>query len=110
MSSDLISRLQTQVGGARDGALLRFSLGNALLAQGRYAEAIDALRAALQFDANYSAAWKLLGRALTEAGEKSAAITTYERGIEVATARGDQQAAKEMQVFLKRLEKTDPTC
>jgi predicted Zn-dependent protease len=105
MASDLITRLQAQLGGARDGALLRFSLGNALLAVGRSAEAIEALRAALDFDVNYSAAWKLLGRALAEAGDKDAAMATYERGIAVAAARGDQQAAKEMQVFLKRLEK-----
>ena len=30
-------------------------------------------------------------------------MKTYERGIAVATERGDVQAAKEMRVFLKRL-------
>lgn len=108
MQNDLVARLRAQIGGARDGALLRFSLGNALLAAGDNAAAIEAFRETLVFDANYSAAWKILGRVLAEAGDVSAAVETYERGIEVASQRGDQQAAKEMQVFLKRLRKPLP--
>ena len=34
-----------------------------------------------------------------------ARLTAFRRGIEVADARGDRQAAKEMQVFLRRVEK-----
>lgn len=105
MTNDPVERLRTQLGGPRDGALLRFSLGNALLAQGRAREAVEALREALAFDANYSAAWKLLGRALVESGDEAAAIAAWQRGIEVAGARGDQQAAKEMGVFLRRLQR-----
>ncbi len=33
------------------------------------------------------------------------AIRSYEEGIQAATVKGDVQAAKEMQVFLKRLQK-----
>ena len=58
-------------------------------------------------DANYSAAWKLLGKALAENGERQAAIDAYEAGIRIAQARGDIQAAKEMTVFAKRLRKQD---
>jgi predicted Zn-dependent protease len=102
---DIIGNLRAQIGGPRDGALLRFSLGNALLGAGDLAGAIEALRAALDFDADYSAAWKLLGRALADSGDAPAAADAWERGIEVASARGDQQAAKEMSVFLRRLRK-----
>ena len=105
MTNDPVERLRTQLGGPRDGALLRFSLGNALLAQGHARDAADALREALAFDANYSAAWKLLGRALADSGDEVAAIAAWQRGIEVAGARGDQQAAKEMGVFLRRLQR-----
>jgi cytochrome c-type biogenesis protein CcmH/NrfG len=56
-------------------------------------------------DAGYSAGWKILGQARAAAGDLSGAVESYRRGIEVAGARGDRQAAKEMQVFLKRLEK-----
>jgi len=103
MEPDFIARLRTQLGGPRDGALLRFSLGNALLGQGDAAGAVVALRDALGFDPDYSAAWKLLGRALAETGDRGGAVAAYEHGIEVARARGDEQAAKEMAVFLRRL-------
>lgn len=105
MNDDLIARLRTQIGGLRDGALLRFSLGNALIGQGDAAAAAVAFREAVAFDANYSAAWKMLGRALAESGDEVAAIAIYEHGIEVAQACGDQQVAKEMGVFLRRLRK-----
>ena len=104
---DMLSRLRAQVGGPRDGALLRFSIGNALLAAGDAAAAAAAFREATGFDATYSAAWKLLGRALLDAGDAGAASDAWERGIEVARARGDEQAAKEMQVFLRRLRKAE---
>ncbi|MGH8173558.1 MAG: tetratricopeptide repeat protein [Rhodanobacteraceae bacterium] len=105
MSDDRITRLRAQVGGPRDGALLRFSLGTALLAAGDASGAAVALREALSFDEGYSAAWKLLGQALADSGDTTGAITAYERGIEIARARGDRQAEKEMGVFLRRLTK-----
>ena len=47
----------------------------------------------------------LLGRALTEAGQDDGARRAYEKGIDVAAGKGDVQAAKEMTVFLRRLDK-----
>ncbi len=108
-AQDLLARLRAQVGSARDGALLRFSIGNALLGAGEAAAASDAFRQAVGFDPGYSAAWKLLGKALLEAGDRAAAASAWQHGVEAARARGDVQAAKEMQVFLRRLEKTGGT-
>ncbi len=101
----MVARLRAQIGGPRDGALLRFSIGNALLATGDAAGAAEALRAATGIDATYSAAWKLLGRALVDLGDTAGAEAAWTQGIEVARARGDQQAAREMEVFLRRLRK-----
>lgn len=101
----MIERLRAQIGGPRDGALLRYSLGNALLAAGDAAAAAEALRAAVAFDPAYSAAWKLLGRALEACADFDGAREAWHRGIEVAAARGDVQAGKEMAVFLRRLER-----
>lgn len=106
MNADFIARLRAQLGGPRDGALLRFSLGQALLGHGDAPGAVSALREAVAFDADYSAAWKLLGRALLEAGDRDAAKAAWEHGLGIARARGDEQAAKEMTVFLRRLQKS----
>lgn len=100
-----IEALKAQLGGARDGALLRFSLGAALLESGDATEAIAQLVSALDFDAAYSAAWKLLGKACLQSGDANAAADAWQHGIAAAEARGDVQAAKEMRVFLKRLER-----
>lgn len=89
----------------QDSAMLRFSLGNEYLAAERPNDAIEHLRAAVRQDANYSAAWKLLGKALAATGEDDEAATAFESGIRIAGEQGDRQAAKEMEVFLKRLNK-----
>lgn len=102
-----IESLEKMLNGPRDGALLRFSLGNEYLKAGDAAKAAECFRAAVEHDANYSAAWKSLGKALAEAGDSYAAIAAYEQGITIAEARGDIQAAKEMKVFAKRLTKTN---
>ena len=94
------------VGTARDGALLRFSIGSEYLKAGDASSAAAQLREAVERDPDYSAAWKLLGRALAAAGDAEEALKAYERGIVVATARGDQQAAKEMAVHARRLRRT----
>jgi len=101
----LIENLEKLLDGPRDGALLRYSLGNAWLQEGEAARAVARLREAIERDPNYSAAWKLLGKALTETGDALNALATYEQGIAVAEERGDLQAAKEMKVFAKRLRK-----
>ena len=105
MNDGLLANLRAQLGGPRDGALLRYSLGTALLDAGEVAEAALQLRTAIRFDPEYSAAWKSLGKAHLALGDIDAAADAWREGIGVAERRGDVQAAKEMRVFLRRLEK-----
>ncbi|MFQ5983793.1 MAG: hypothetical protein ACE5KS_10530 [Woeseiaceae bacterium] len=91
----------------QDSALLRFSLGNEYLGEEEYILAAEHLRRAVDLDRNYSAAWKLLGRTLANQSRTAEAIEAYRQGIEIAEANGDRQAAKEMTVFLRRLEKEE---
>jgi Tfp pilus assembly protein PilF len=103
--SSAIANLEKLLAAGKETALLRFSLGNEHLKAGDARSAAAHLRRALELDPGYSAAWKLLGKALSESGLHAEALAAYRQGIEVAQARGDQQAAKEMQVFARRLEK-----
>ena len=100
-----IESLEKMLDGPRDGALLRFSLGNEYLKAGNAAKAAFCFQNAVDRDPHYSAAWKALGKALGESGDLTAALAAYEQGITVAEARGDIQAVKEMRVFMKRLSK-----
>jgi len=105
MTSQQIPNLLKLVGTPRDGALLRFSLGSEYLKDADFEPAIAHLGAAVEKDPGYSAAWKLLGRALSESGRNGEALAAFRKGIEVAQSKGDRQAAKEMAVFARRLEK-----
>lgn len=98
-----ISALKKLLDQGQDSVILRFGLGNALFKSGQAEEAIPHLRAAIKFDPDYSAAWKILGKALVETGDEEEAIKVYEKGLLVADKKGDRQAVKEINVFLKRL-------
>ena len=101
----MLEQLQKMLAAGKDSALLRFSLGNEWLKRDDAAAAVEHLTKAIELDSKYSAAWKLLGKAREAAGDVAGAAETYRQGIETAQANGDQQAAREMQVFLRRLEK-----
>lgn len=103
MAQPLISSLEKLIGTPRDGALLRYSLGGEYLKAGDKARAIEQLREAVRRDPDYSAAWKLLGRALADADEAAQALEAWTQGIEAARRKGDRQAEKEMTVFARRL-------
>ena len=105
MPTDAIARFETLLASGKDGALLRFGLGLQYLKTGEASRAAEHLRTAVKLDPGYSAAWKLLGKALTECANTDEAIEAYRQGIEAAEKKGDKQAAKEMSVFLRRLEK-----
>ena len=85
--------------------MVLYSLGNELFKEGRYAEARDHLRRAVQYKPDYSVAYRTLGRAHFELGEDDAARQVFDEGREVAEANGDLQTAKEIDVFKRRLEK-----
>jgi Tfp pilus assembly protein PilF len=103
MSDKLTANLEALLASGTDNPGLRLALATRHLAQGNVAAAVRHAEAAVALDADYSAAWKVLGAARAAAGAATAAIAAYEHGIAVAERRGDQQAAKEMRVFLKRL-------
>ena len=101
----VIENFEKMLAAGKDSALLRYGLGNEYFKQEQFDLAIDHLRAALDLDASYSAAWKLYGKALAGAQRHADAAVAFEQGIATAEAKGDIQAAKEMRVFLKRLQK-----
>lgn len=89
----------------REGALLRYSLGNEYLKVGDAARAAEHLARAVAIDPQYTAAWKLYGSALSAGGRNAEALDAYRVGIAVARTRGDKQAEKEMTVFARRIER-----
>ena len=103
VTPDPIANFERMLAAGRDSALLRFSLGSEYLKIDAVSVAATHLEQAVALDPEYSAAWKLLGRALTACGREEQALAAYARGIAVAERKGDKQAAKEMAVFAKRI-------
>ncbi len=101
----VIDNLEALLAKGQDNALVRYGLANEYLKLGKPEVAIGHLRRCVAHDPKYSAAWKRLGKALAETGRTDDAIAAYENGIQVAEEKGDIQAAREMKVFLKRLQK-----
>ena len=101
--SSALENFEQMLAAGKDGALLRFSLGNEYLKAGDPARAAEHLARAVALDPDFTAAWKLYGKALAASGQAVAALAAYGKGIAVASARGDKQAEKEMRVFARRL-------
>ena len=97
--------LERLLAAGKDGALLRFGLGNEYLKLGDAEAAATHLRRAVEFDPAYSAAWKTLGKALVSAQRDDEALAAWREGIAAAERKGDKQAMREMQVFARRLAK-----
>lgn len=88
-----------------ENVLVRYSLGREYLKAKRYAEAERELREALRLKPDYSAAFRELGKALTCLERFREARAIYVQGAEVACRMGDLQTQREIEVFLRRLEK-----
>jgi predicted Zn-dependent protease len=106
MTTSIIQNFEKMLAGGKDNTLLRFALGNEYLKAGDPVSAANHLQQAVVLDPKYSAAWNLLGRALVESGQPAVALVAYREGIAVAEAKGDKQAAKEMTVYARRIEKS----
>ena len=100
----LVENLEAMLAAGRDDALLRFSLGNAYLKE-QPAQAAVHLARAVELNPEYSAAWKIYGKALAASGRGNEAREAYSRGIAAAKRNGDSQAAIAMGVFLRRLDR-----
>ena len=87
--------------------MVLYSLGNELFKEGEYAEARDYLRRAVENKPDYSVAYRTLGRVHFELGENAEARRVFADGREVAEKNGDLQTVKEIDVFVRRLEKRE---
>ena len=101
---DMLETLESLLSAGTDSATLRLGIASSYLKKDNFKAAFTHLQIAVKLDPNYSAAWKLLGNTQIKLGLLEDARQTYSNGIKVAKNTGDIQSAKEMIVFLKRIE------
>ncbi|MBI2462303.1 MAG: tetratricopeptide repeat protein [Candidatus Rokubacteria bacterium] len=105
MAEDRVAQFREVVELYPDDPVARFGLATACLEAGRAEEAVAEFREVLRLKPDYTAAYRGLGRALERLGRSEEAKAVYREGIALAPKTGDLQTGKEMEVFLKRLEK-----
>ena len=101
----ITDNLEKMLAAGRDDAMLRFGLGSAYFNRKEFDNAVPHLRACIAHDAGYSAAYKLLGKALFKIGKHEDAKTVFTAGLPVAVDKGDKQTEREMLAFLRKLDK-----
>jgi len=87
--------------------MVLYSLGNELFKEKKYIEAGEYLSDAVRNKPDYSVAYRMLGRTLYELGENAEARRVFVEGREVAEKNGDLQTVKEIDIFIRRLEKRE---
>ena len=90
MSDQILANFQSMLEQGQDNAMIRFSLGNAYLNAKEYEQAIEHLALALKHDPDYSAAWKLYGKALAAANKNDEAISAYKQGMTPSSCNGQR--------------------
>jgi Tfp pilus assembly protein PilF len=84
-------------------AMLRFALGNEHFQLGQYAEAIEALTAALEIDPEYAFVYIQLAEAYEKHGQIESARQTIEAGRGPATRNGDPNLMRQLNEITARL-------
>lgn len=100
-----IDTFEAMLARGQDSDMLRYTLGNAYYQEKRFDEATVHLREAIKLNPDYSTAWKVLGRVLSDNEKPEEALAAFDAGLEAAQKNGDKQVEKEIGVFRRRAEK-----
>lgn len=96
MTETRVDFLRRMVRAHPDDPRYRFGLAVECLNAGETREAVEALRAYLSMADDEGNGWGRLGSALADLGETEEAREAYQRGIDIAVARGHQGLADEL--------------
>ena len=99
----ITDNLEKLLASGQDSPMLRFGLGSAYFNDKQFEKAAPHLKACIEQDPDYSAAYKFLGKALMKLGDSEQAKAVFETGLPVAERKGDKQTEREILAFLKKL-------
>lgn len=90
MSTDRIAQFEKMAAADPTNEMAHFSLGNAYLQAGRFAEAARSLERCVELNGEMSKAYQLGGEAMIKAGWEDKAVAFLEKGHGIAGAKGDR--------------------
>src|SRR2546421_1790527 len=98
-----IAQFQKMASDDPDNELGHFRLGQLLLEDKQFEEAVKSFRRTLELSPQFSKVYQLLGSSLAQLGRKEEAVQTLQNGYKVADERGDNMPREEMAKLLKEL-------
>jgi tetratricopeptide (TPR) repeat protein len=101
--AEQIARYRNMVEGDPEDDLAHFRLGQALMDDEQYAEAIKAFERTLELSPGFSRVFQYLGECLIKAGQKERAIEVRTKGWTTANDRGDRLPMEAMGKLLTSL-------
>jgi len=105
---DRIAQFRKMANDDPENELGHYRLGQLLLEDKQYDEAIRSFRRTLEINPQFSKVYHLLGLALTQAGRRDEAVTALREGFGVADERGDNMPRDEMARMLVELGEPAP--
>jgi tetratricopeptide (TPR) repeat protein len=101
--AEQITRYRNMVQGDPDDDLAHFRLGQALMDDGQYGEAIKAFERTLELSPGFSRVFQYLGECLVKDGQKEKAVEVLTKGYLTASERGDRLPMEAMEKLLRSL-------
>ncbi len=101
--AEQIARYRNMVAGDPEDDLANFRLGQALMEDEQYQEAVTAFERTLQLSPEFSRVFQFLGECLIKSGEKEKAIEVLTKGWTTANDRGDRLPMEAMGKLLTSL-------
>jgi Fe-S cluster biosynthesis and repair protein YggX len=105
---DRIAQFRKMANDDPENELGHYRLGQLLLEDKQYAEAIQSFRRTLELSPQFSKVYHLLALALLQGGQRAEAIDVLRQGFSVADERGDNMPRDEMARMLAELGEPAP--
>lgn len=100
-NSERIAQFRKMATDDPDNELGHYRLGDLLMKDGQFAEAVVSFRRTLEISPQFSKVYQLLGQCLATMGNAGAAAEVWREGYKVADERGDYMPRDEMARLLK---------
>lgn len=107
MSQKRIEAFEAMVRDNPDDAMVWYGLAGEYLKLEQLDKAIEALRNVIRINADYTAAYQMLGTALVNQGQHDEARRVWQQGVAVATRTGAAGARQHMERLLATTSGTD---
>ena len=108
MNADRIAQFEKMASADPTNEMAHFSLGNAYLQAGRFADAAQRFERCVEINGDMSKAYQLGGEAMIKAGWEDKAVAFLEKGYVLAASKGDRMPQQAMSKLLEGIGRKAP--